>query len=183
MCQSRAPTAIRTPIACARAGRGDELPRVLRSYYAAFAPLVNGWSLFEGTAQAHSIEHLGCISTALQEGLMQSVSARPGKPEVISVFPAWPAGWEASFRLLARGGFLVTASTQSGEAEFVEIESRLGEPCRLRNPWGKPCLVSEVDGDAHELDGDVLGFDTEQGKRYRAWPTDRPEPSRRCIPG
>ena len=78
----------------------------------------------------------------LQQGLMQSVSPRPGQPEVIRVFPAWPKKWEASFRLLARGGFLVTSSIRNGEVEFVEIESRLGEECRLRNPWGGPCLLS-----------------------------------------
>jgi len=174
-------TAIRTPIAWVRAGRGDGLPAVLGSYYAAFAPLVNGWSLFEAADQAHSIEHLGCISTTLQEGLLQSVSAYPGGPEIISVFPAWQREWDASFRLLARGGFLTTSAFQNGEVEFIEIESRLGESCRLRNPWGVPCLVSEMDAAGQELDGDILCFDTEQGKRYRVLPTDRPEPSPRRV--
>ena len=169
-------TAIRTPIAWVRAGRGEELPAILKSYYAAFAPLTNGWSLFEGADQAHSIEHLGCISTALQEGLLQSVSARPGGPEIIRVFPAWPESWDASFRLLARGGFLVTSAIQQGEVEFVEIESRLGEPCRLRNPWGVPCRVGEIDGTEQELDGDILRFNTEKDRRYRVLPANRPEP-------
>jgi len=177
----RCTTAIRTPLAWVRAGRGDELPALLGSYYAAFAPLANGWSLFEGADQAHSIEHLGCISTALQEGLLQSVSAYPGGPEVIHVFPAWPRTWEASFRLLARGGFLITSVVQHGEVAFVEIESRRGEPCRLRNPWGVPCRVSETGGTAQELDGDILCFETEQGKRYRVLPMDRPEPSPRRV--
>jgi hypothetical protein len=174
-------TAIRTPIAWIRAGRGDELPAILASYYAAFAPMINGWSLFEGPAQAHSIEHLGCITMTLQEGLLQSVSPRPGEPEIISVFPAWPKEWEASFRLLARGGFLVTSAHQEGKVPVVEIESRLGEPCRLRNPWGRPCLVGEVDGPAHELDGCVLRFDTERGKRYRIVPAEEPVLSPRRV--
>ena len=174
-------TAIRTPLAWVRAGRGDELPALLGSYYAAFAPLANGWSLFEGADQAHSTEHLGCISTALQEGLLQSVSAYPGGPEIIHVFPAWPRTWEASFRLLARGGFLITSVVQHGEVAFVEIESRRGEPCRLRNPWGVPCRVSETGGTAQELDGDILCFEAEQGKRCRVLPTDRPEPSPRRV--
>ena len=170
-------TAIRTPIAWVRAGRGDELPAILASYYAAFAPLVNGWSLFEGADQAHSIEHLGCITMTLQEALLQSVSPHPGEPEIISVFPAWPKEWEASFRLLARGGFLVTSAFQERKVPFIEIESRLGEPCRLRNPWGRPCLIKEVHGAAQELDGSVLHFGTERDKRYRIWPADKPEPS------
>ena len=42
----------------------------------------------------------------------------------------------------------------------MEIESRLGEACRLRNPWDRPGLVSEDDGPAQELEGDVLRFGT-----------------------
>ena len=166
-------TAIRTPIAAVRAGRGQELPAILASYYAAFSPLPNGLSMFEGPT-AESIEHLGLLSTVLQEGLLQSVSPRPGEPEIISVFPAWPKQWEASFRLLARGGFLVTAAMHGGKVEFVEIQSRLGETCRLRNPWGTPCLVAEIGGRTQSMDGDVLAFDTKQGKRYRVVPKDGP---------
>ena len=75
-------TAIRTPIAAVRAGRGHELPAILASYYAAFGALENGWSLFEGHGdienQAHSIEPLGCISFLLQEGVLQAVSPPAG---------------------------------------------------------------------------------------------------------
>lgn len=41
-------TAIRSPIVTARTGRGKELPKILERYHAAFAPLPNGMSLFEG---------------------------------------------------------------------------------------------------------------------------------------
>ena len=174
-------TAIRTPIAWARAGRGEELPAILGSYYASFAPLANGWSLFEGEDQAHSIEPLGCITTALQEGLLQSVAAHPGDPETICVFPAWPRAWDACFRLLARGGFLVTSAIEAGEVRFVEIESRRGEACRLRNPWGMTVRVRGTGATEWQLDGDVLCFDTESGARYRALPTDRPEPRTRRV--
>ena len=165
-------TAIRTPIVWSRAGRGDKLPVVLASYYAAFTPLANGFSLFEGQ-QAHSIEHLGCISTALQEGLLQSLSPRPGQPEVLNICPAWPREWKASFRLLGRGGFLITAEVCNGEVEFVDIESRFGEICRVRNPWGKPCLVGEIGDATQELDGEILCFETECGKHYRLLPKDK----------
>ena len=154
---------------------------MLASYYRAFQPMANGWGLFEGADQAHSIEILGCISMVLQEGLLQSVSPRPGQPEVISVFPAWPKEWEASFRLLARGGFLVTSAIHEGAVGFVELESRLGETCRLRNPWGKPCLVSQIGGTARELDGDILRFGTKKGKLYRILPKGAPEPTPRRI--
>jgi len=173
-------TAIRTPIVWSRAGRGYELPAILASYYSAFSPLANGFSLFEGH-QAHSVEHLGCISTTLQEGLLQSISPRPGQPEVLNVCPACPKEWNISFRLLARGGFLVTAAISDGEVEFVDIESRLGETCRIRNPWDGTCLVNEIGGDSQKLDGDILCFGTEQGNHYRILPKSKQNPTPRSI--
>ena len=169
-------TAVRTPISGARMGRAEELPLMMASYYQkGFAPLANGLSNFEG-ATAHSIEHLGILSTALQESLLQSVSARPGKPEVIRVFAAWPQQWQASFRLLARGGFLVTAALRKGRVSFLEIESRLGERCRLRNPWKEPAQLSENGADRGELKGAILEFATTKGGRYRLLPLSRPSP-------
>lgn len=167
-------TAIRSPIAWVKAGRGGKMPAILSSYYDAFKPMANGMAMFEGP-NAHSIEHLGILTHTLQEGLLQSVSPRPAEPEIISVFPAWPTEWEASFRLLARGGFLVTAAIRNGHVEFVEIQSRLGETCRLRNPWGEPCLVTEIGGAAREQAGDILRFDTRQSKLYRVLPKNRPK--------
>lgn len=167
-------TAIRTPIALSRAGRGEELPAVLASYHAAFAPLPNGMSLFEGPT-APSIEHLGLLTTTLQDALVQSVSPRPGEPEVIRIFPAWPNGWQASFQLLVRGGFLVSSARREGEVELVQIHSRHGETCRLRNPWQRPCNVVEIDGEVRVLSGDVIQFNTQPGKTYRVAPQDRPK--------
>lgn len=131
--------------------------------------------------QAHSIEALGCISSMLQDGLMQSVSPRPGEPEVIGILPAWPKSWQASFCLLARGGFLVAAAAENGQVAMVEIQSRLGETCRLRNPWSKPCRVAEVGGGVRELTGDVLQFDTRKGGHYLVWPAGHPMPARFAI--
>ncbi len=171
-------TAIRTPIAVSRAGRGEELPAVLASYYTAFSPLPNGMSLFEGPT-APSVEHLGLLTTTLQDALMQSVAPRPGEPEIIRVFPAWPNQWQASFRLLARGGFLVSSALRDGEVQLVDIQSRRGETCRLRNPWKGPCDVIEMGGKARVLSGDILQFDTRAGKVYRVVPRDKPMPDRR----
>ena len=76
---------------------------------------------------------------------------------------------------------MVTSAVQHGEVEFVEIESRRGEPCRLRNPWGVPCRISGTDGTAQELNGAILCFGTEKGKRYRVLPTNGSEPPRRRV--
>ena len=173
-------SAARTPVYGSRTGRGDDLPLILASYYAkCFSPLPNGLALFEGKT-AHSIEHLGCITTALQEGLLQSVSPHPGEPEVIRVFAAWPKSWNAQFRLLARGGFLVTASMRDGRVEFVEVESRFGEECRVRNPWGAPCQVTQRGDLVAQVDNDIIRFPTTKGERYRILPaeTEAPAPQR-----
>ena len=116
-----------------------------------------------------------------------SVSARPGEPEIISILPAWPQDWNAAFRLLTRGGFLVTVSYRNGSVEFVELESRFGEPCRLRNPWDQPCLLQLPGSTAADagrtLAGDLLTFETTKGQVYRLAPRGAPHPkSRRIAP-
>ena len=162
-------TAIRTPIAVTRAGRAAELPAVLASYEKAFSPLRNGMSQFEGPDDP-SVEHLGLLTTTLQDALVQNVSPRPGESEVIHVFPAWPKQWNGSFRLLVRGGFLVSSAMHEGKVQLVEIKSRRGEPCRLRNPWGRPCKVTDQNGKTHVLTGDILRFDTKPDNVYRVLP-------------
>jgi len=174
-----------TPIMGSRLGRGEELPAMLAAYYATFnqggGPLPNGFSLFEGITDP-SIEPLGCISTALNEALVQSVSAEPGEPEVIRVFPAWPEVWDASFCLLVRGGFLITSSMRAGRIEFVEIESRLGESCRMRNPWEEqPCQLQQADCPVIELSGEILHFEMKPGERFLIWPEGESVPSSRQI--
>ena len=117
----------------------------------------------------------------LNEALVQSVSAEPGQPEVIRVFPAWPETWDAAFRLLIRGGFLVSASMRAGLVEFVEIESRVGEPCRMRNPWDKPCRVQQADGPTLHLVDEILHFETKPGARYLVLPEGAEIPEARRI--
>ena len=157
---------LNTPVLDARIGLGEALPTVLTNHYRQYHALPNGFSLFEG-APDHSIEHLGDISIALDEALLQSVSSHPGEPEIISVFPAWPWEWDAEFRLLARGGFLVSAGIRGGEISAVQVESRRGETCRFRNCWGRPCVVAGENGPRQKLDGDILVFDTEPERLYR----------------
>ena len=179
-------SATRTPIVGSRTGRGADLPLILASYYHHMSRagsdgrrLPNGLSVFEGPT-AQSIEHLGAISMALNEALLQSVSPRPGDPEVIAVFPAWPKTWDACFRLLARGGFLVSSAIRNGRVTFVDVESRRGEPCRLRNPWGLPV---DVTGDAgsDRMDGDVCSFETRPGGHYRILPRGGAQPAPEVI--
>lgn len=173
-------TAIRTPIVASRLGLSDKLLPILACYYTAFNPLCNGISPFEG-AMDYSVEHLGIISTALQDALLQSISPGPGEDEVIRVFPAWPGEIDVSFSLLARGGFLVTSSMKDGEIEFVEIESRFGEECRLHNPWNRTCTVTGEGKESMELNGKTVCFNTEKGKHYVVMAIDKSKPPKRLI--
>ena len=181
---SRQPGTHSTLVMGSRIGRGDDLPAMTASYYWGSNPLPNGFSEFEGKT-AHSIEILGCIATTLQEGLIQSISPRPGQPEIINILPAWPRHWDATFRLLTRGGFLVTVSCRAGRLEFVEVESRWGEPCRLRNPWAQPCRLARsspsAGGSGRLFAGDVLEFNTTQGHVYRLLPEDAAQPEPRRV--
>jgi hypothetical protein len=70
---------------------------------------------------------------------------------------------------------------RDGEVEFVELESRLGETCRIRNPWQQPCFLTEADGATCELEGNVLRFATCPGQSYRLQPQRDHEPVDRHI--
>ena len=119
-------------------------------------------------AEVDELAHRRLRGTA--QYLKCGVPPQPGEPEIVRVFPAWPLAWDASFRLLARGGFLVSSEIKEGKVTFVEVESRLGEEYRLRNPWGDECLLTETDGASHPLSGELLRFPTKPGKRYRLAP-------------
>jgi len=141
------------------------MPDVLAAYFEMLASpglSPNGMSQFEG-GSADTLEHISMVMCAMQEGLMQSVAPRPGEQEIIRVFPAWPKAWDTSFRLLARGGFEVTSAREAGRVLFVEIASRRGETCFLRNPWGKPCTVDQSGARPRLLSGELLRFATSPG--------------------
>lgn len=85
--------------------------------------------------QTTNVERLGRAAEALQDALIQSVPASPGKDPVIYVFPAWPKEWDTQFKLLCRGNFLVESSMQKEKIAYVSIKSQSGGICRISNPW------------------------------------------------
>lgn len=98
------------------------------------AVMPNRMTLREGY-QTTGVQRLGRVTDALHSALLQSAPAGPGQEPVIRLFPAWPDEWEGSFKLLARGGFLVSSSFKNGQVEFAEIVSQTGADCIIRNPW------------------------------------------------
>src|SRR6266481_4562596 len=96
----------------------------------------------------------------------QSVPPSAEKEPINTVFPAWPKGWDAQFTLAARGAFLISASRQNDEVEFVEILSQKGGRCIVQNPWPKSEASVYRNGKAAEgLSGKLLTFSTTAGKR------------------
>ena len=66
--------------------------------------------------------------TTINEMLLQSWGG------VIRVFPAIPVSWkETSFdKLLAKGGFEVSAVRKNGQTSFIKIKSLAGQPCIVK---------------------------------------------------
>ena len=126
--------------------------------------LANRMTLREGP-QTTRLQRLGRAADALHNALCQSVPGGPGQAPVIRVFPAWPKDWGATFKLLARGAFLVSASMEAGQITFVRIESQAGGECRLRNPWlGLPVTLYRNGEQAEDLTGSLLVFSTRAGE-------------------
>jgi hypothetical protein len=126
--------------------------------------LANRMDLREGQ-QTTSVQRLGRAADTLHNALCQSVPAAPGNEPVIHVFPAWPKEWDAAFTLLARGAFLVSSAYRGGKVPLVEIQSPLGGPCLLANPWGASDVTLYRNGKkAEDLAGEMLAFPTQKGE-------------------
>jgi hypothetical protein len=168
----------RQAIAAATLGRADAvrimIPNQMRalgaeraSSYQKGGALANRLTLREGH-QAVDAQRLGRAAEALHMALLQSSPARPGGDPVLRLFPAWPKEWDGSFKLAARGGFVVTSRIHGGRIEHVELESLAGAPCRMHNPWGSAAVaVSRNGGKPYRLEGERLEIATEKGERIR----------------
>jgi hypothetical protein len=135
------------------------------------AVLPNRMTLREGPG-AIGVQRLGRMAEAMQASLLQSAPAKPGGDPILHVFPAWPKDWDVQYTLSARGGFVVTSSRRRGQVEFVELHSRAGQPCRLRNPWGDDTVTLFRNGKkAEDLSGAMLRFATQKQEQVVVVPT------------
>jgi hypothetical protein len=169
--QTRVGTLSRVPIAAAQLGRADAvrymLPAQLRAGDAGRndQPGIfrNRMALREGPG-ATECERLGRVAEALHTALLHSAPPAPGGEPIVRVFPAWPKEWDATYTLLARGGFLVTASMDKGRIAFVQIKSQVGGECRVRNPWPDAIVVVVRDGKSEETPAAVITLKTTRGE-------------------
>lgn len=113
------------------------------------------------------LEPLSIYGAAVNEMLLQS---NEGK---IRIFPAIPNGWATSFRLLARGAFMVSSERQkNGTIQGIYIESQKGNECRLVNPWADSEVAVWSIGEKNKkvshkiLEKNVVVFSTLPNQNY-----------------
>jgi alpha-L-fucosidase 2 len=120
-----------------------------------------GYSQF--TYEPMTLEAGFAYAAALMEMLLQSQRG------IIRVFPAMPDAWkDASFvGLRAEGAFLISAVMREGKVDRVDILSEAGGPCRVKNPFPGPAVLTSDAGEGQqEVSGNILSFETEKGARY-----------------
>jgi hypothetical protein len=114
-----------------------------------------------------------CIARFVSELLLQSAG------DVIRVFPAWPQGSDGKFsRLLAQGGFEVSAERVSDVVQNVSITSTVGGTTRIANPWPD----KELKVVARSTNKSIpttrtdhgVSFPTESGETYTLAPASNP---------
>lgn len=111
-------------------------------------------------------EHIGGLTMGIHSSLLTNAAEKVGEDPIIQVFPSWPKDWDAQFKLLAREGFLISSSRKKGETEFVEINSQLGQQCKLINPWGDSEVTLYRNGRRTEnINGSLLKFDTTKAEK------------------
>ncbi|MHB9134317.1 MAG: LamG-like jellyroll fold domain-containing protein [Armatimonadota bacterium] len=116
------------------------------------------------------LEGSGTFATGLGEMLLQSWNG------VIRVCPALPKAWNATFKLLAMGGFEVTAQAEKGKVTALTILSQRGGPLRLVNPFGMPAIVMSSGKKVENAAPDqmMVVVLTEAGKTYTVTPAGQP---------
>ncbi len=162
-------------IAAATLGQADAVRHLLPNQIRAIRPerntayrsggvLLNRMTLREGP-QALDAQRLGRAAEALHLALLQSAPPEPGGDPIIRLFAAWPKDWNASFRLLARGGFLVESAIENGTIRSIHVQSKSGAECRIANPWPGSRVTLLRDGiKAESLGGDMLQFPSKQNE-------------------
>jgi hypothetical protein len=125
------------------------------------------------------------LSAGIHSTLLDSMPDESGQPQIEVFTNVWPRSWDCAFKLLARGGFVVTSSLKNRQIEFVCIDSQLGGTCRIKNPWPETETTFYRNGKkAESVGSDVLAFDTAIGESILLIRSDAtPEGVGGTIPG
>ena len=110
----------------------------------------------------------GVLATTVQEMQLQ------GYGSIIRVFPAWPKGWQSEFDLAAEGGFLIRSRIgKNGEIPEVRIQSTLGGPCTVINPWSDRAILRGPVSDQSVALKQRITFETKPGDTYVLLPASK----------
>ncbi len=146
-------------------GRASSLPRLLILHAERYQNHPSGLQDYYSRQPAvHPyLEGSGTFATALNEMLLQSWGG------VIRLCPALPKSWNAVFKLLAMGGFEVTATAVKGKVTEVSVFSRRGGLVQMVNPFDGPARITLDGKPVGDVSSDSmkLAFPTEAGKTYR----------------
>lgn len=85
---------------------------------------------------------------------------------VIYIAPAWNRKYDAKFLLAVRDGFEVCCEIKDGAVRVVEIYSKCGKTCVVRNTFDKSVTVEFPDDTERLYEGDYIEFPTEKGMHY-----------------
>jgi len=126
--------------------------------------------LFYWKIHGYYLSEQVCIARFVSELLMQSAG------DVIRIFPAWPTGVDGKFtRLLAQGGFEVSAERVDDVIKNVSLTSTVGGPVEIANPWSNTSLkvVALKSGKTIPATRTNHGmkFETERGETYQLSPS------------
>jgi hypothetical protein len=151
----------------ARLGLGDEVVKCFSQYVRNVQEFPCGLPGTPGNApktwggqigDSPGLDAAGVLAMAVAEMQLQSYGG------VIRVFPAWPKGWQSQFNLVAEGGFLVSSQIgKMGEIPEVRIQSTLGGPCTVVNPWPGDATLSGSYGDRSVASKQRIAFETKLG--------------------
>ncbi len=115
-------------------------------------------------------EHLGGLAFGIHQSLLTNSVNDTLTVSAIQLLPAWPKDWAVTFRLLARGGTVVTAAQQDGKVLAVKLEPTLAGTIDLKNPWGESAVKVSRAGAVETLSGETLVIATMPGEAIRLQP-------------
>ena len=129
--------------------------------------------LFYWKIHGYYLSEQVCIARFVSELLLQSAG------DVIRVFPAWPQGIDGKFsRLLAQGGFEVSAERVSDVIQNVTITSTVGGTVTIANPWPESAVkvIAKSTGASMPTTHTAHGvtFATMSGQTYSVSPANNP---------
>ena len=109
-------------------------------------------------------EHIGGLAFGIHQSLLTSTLNDSVTNCTIQVFPAWPKDWAVNFKLLARGGTVVTAAQQDGKILAVKLEPTMAGTINLKNPWGNAPVKISHGNTTETLSGEMLVLATQPGE-------------------